>query len=275
MTEKSDGGFYHMFKRCLLAAWAVVSFVFRSFPALAFLVFFGFFVLSHTVKSIANFTSETINAVTGVTSVLSEATTLRNSADAKAEAAESKLKKAEKRVRELEAQTKAQAKVVKSLKSENEGLRKTKFVTFKGEKVSLEKATSTTIRSLQSRTTKVATANVASAAGESIPFYGIAIIVGATAFELNSACTTMRDLHELETAINPSTASQTDVNNVCGLKVPTREELWQGVKSSPGLAWSKAVGAYDSSSNWVSELEAPDFSGGWQKMKSRFNFFSE
>ncbi len=66
------------------------------------------------------------------------------------------------------------------------------------------------------------------------------MIIGVTAWDLKEACATMGDLHELELAFNPDAATDPDESEVCGLKVPTKEEVWRAVKSSPGQAWSAA-----------------------------------
>ena len=53
----------------------------------------------------------------------------------------------------------------------------------------------------------------------------------------------MRDMHALEVAFNPDLANDPSVDEVCGLKVPTKEEVWETVKASPGKAWDAAVQA--------------------------------
>ena len=52
------------------------------------------------------------------------------------------------------------------------------------------------------------------------------MIVTATAMELHDACVIMQDLHELDIAFDPTMAFPTEAQEVCGLKVPTRQELW-------------------------------------------------
>jgi hypothetical protein len=75
---------------------------------------------------------------------------------------------------------------------------------------------------------------------EAIPLAGVAVIVGVTAWDLNDSCETMKDLHELDVAFNPNAAFDTSATEVCGLEVPTKEEVWQMAKSSPGKAWASA-----------------------------------
>ena len=47
----------------------------------------------------------------------------------------------------------------------------------------------------------------------------------------------MRDMHTLEVAFNPKAANDPSVDEVCGLRVPTKEEVWEQIKASPGAAW--------------------------------------
>lgn len=133
-------------------------------------------------------------------------------------------------------------------------------VTIKGQKRLISEAVKETTGRVARRTTAGASRNVASTFGEAIPVVGIAVVVGATALELKDACDTMTDLHELELAIDPSKANAEEVSEVCGLKVPTKEEIWTKVKASPGEAWAKAKAA-------MPDLpEMPDMSGAWDKL---------
>jgi len=61
-----------------------------------------------------------------------------------------------------------------------------------------------------------------------------------TALELDDACDTMKDLHELELAFNPDADNDTDAVEVCGQRVPTKEEVIAELKQSPAKAWEAA-----------------------------------
>lgn len=126
-------------------------------------------------------------------------------------------------------------------------------------------ATTRVVRSLKARTKRVAAANAGSAVGESIPVYGIAIIAAATGYELKAGCESMKELHELDLAINPESAEENVRDYVCGLKMPTKEELWQTVKNSPTAAWNGAVAGYAGASDWAGNLKVPDFSGTFSR----------
>jgi hypothetical protein len=74
--------------------------------------------------------------------------------------------------------------------------------------------------------------NVGSAVGEAVPWIGIGVIAATTALELTDACESMKDLYELEAAFDPTVADVADRDRVCGIVVPTAEELWVVVKDS-------------------------------------------
>lgn len=142
-------------------------------------------------------------------------------------------------------------------------LRSQQFVKFKGNEVSVREAAQITATSLRTRTATTATANAAATFGESIPFYGIGVIVAATSFEIAMACEDMKDLYELQIALDPESAVPEDRDKVCGLQVPTRQEIWETIKTSPAAAWNLAGDALNSAGAKVSDLSMPDFSGAW------------
>lgn len=118
---------------------------------------------------------------------------------------------------------------------------------------------------IRTRTRQTALSNLAAMGGEALPVVGIGVIVAATAYELNMSCENMRDLYELQIELDPSQANPVDRDTICGLQVPTRDELWQSIKASPGAAWDKAVGAAEGTADWARSLERPDFGGAWQR----------
>lgn len=140
----------------------------------------------------------------------------------------------------------------------NDDLVKAKTVSIRGRRIPMAEAVGETAERIAQRTAAGASKNIAATFGESVPFYGIAVVVAATAWEMKDACATMNDLHDLDVAFNPEKASAPDVTEVCGLKVPTKEELWQMVKHSPGKAVEIAKGVLPDLPDFeVPEL--PDF----------------
>ncbi len=114
------------------------------------------------------------------------------------------------------------------------------------------------IRRIASKTAAGTTANIASIPFESIPFYGIGVIVAGTATEVILACTIMQDLKELNTALG----NEDDISakSVCGLTVPTQEEIIEGLdENSVGalefLGKEKNEGWVQKVKDWFSKSE--------------------
>ncbi len=138
-------------------------------------------------------------------------------------------------------------------------------VNFRGKPRSLRSAVEEVSGAVSRRTARVAATNVGSMAAEGIPFWGIAVIVGATTLEVTAACETMKDMRALEEALGPDTPPEAEVNEVCGLRLPTAEELREAVLFSPGAAW-------DSAKEFIAGLPTPDFSGTWRELMTRPNW---
>ena len=83
------------------------------------------------------------------------------------------------------------------------------------------------------RTEIGAARNLGSMFGEAVPVYGIAVIVGATGWEIADACLTMQDMEELNRAVGIS-STEVDRETVCGLQVPTVDEVKENL---PDLGW--------------------------------------
>lgn len=238
--------------------WRVIGVVRRFTATLVFLGMLGFLVLSHTVVGIALFTASVIEAVSGLTSttadVLKSKVALQKNYDVEK-------KKTMTRIKTLEAD-------LEKSKAANQ-------VTFRGKKMTAKQASLEVTKSIKTRTKRVAGANLASVVGESIPFYGIAVIVGATAYELNAACDSMTDAYDLSIALESDAIVVGDRDYVCGLKVPSKGEVWDNVKSSPSDAWSGSVKAYEGTVSSLASLEMPDFSGGWGRAMKWFSSWLE
>lgn len=252
----------------------VVNSVRRTATFLVFLLMLAFLILSHTSGFVASMSTAAIRAGTGLASTASAGLATKSGLEKELLQEEIKSNEQIKAIEELKRKNtrlnkdnKVATTRLTSLDAENRKLKDELRVSFRGEKMSTKAAAAQVTGSLQARTKRVAATNLASVAGESIPFYGIAIIAAATSYELKSACDTMRDLYDLEVALNPDQASEDGRDYVCGLQVPTKEEIWQSTKTSPRAAWQTAVAAYDGSTEWVSNLEAPDFSRRWSSVR--------
>lgn len=117
------------------------------------------------------------------------------------------------------------------------------------------------------RAQRSAARNISSAAGEAIPFVGVAVIAGALAFEVRDACQTARDMAGFEAALLSDTDPQTEREAAmeafdCAAMireeiptyedVPSKEEIWKEVLSAPGKAWERAkeIGMDLENYNW-------------------------
>jgi len=132
------------------------------------------------------------------------------------------------------------SKEVSNLTGEVAKLKQSSTVTYRGQQKLLSEAVKDFSARVSRRTATSAARNAGSVVAEAIPFAGIAAIVGVTAWDLNDSCETMKDLHELNVAFNPDLALAPDIKEVCGLEVPSSEEVWQMAKRSPRAGWENA-----------------------------------
>ena len=209
---------------------------------LGFFLFFSLTlnVLTVSVASVTSFVSGLFEAVSGAGSVLGViGDQLRDSRT-----------QTDKLVAELDIERKARTKATTELSAtrlrladaltEVAELRRDTIVTYRGNKRLIQHAVADTSERISRRTAVGASRNLTATFAEALPVAGVAVVVTATALELNDACVIMQDLHELDVAFNPGNDFGPDATEVCGLKVPTTDELWQFVKASPGVAWERA-----------------------------------
>ncbi len=116
-------------------------------------------------------------------------------------------------------------------------------ITYRGQRVAAHEAVKDTAERVKRRTVFASSRNIGSMAGEALPVVGVGVIVAATAWELSDACALMGEMRALDAAFNPDDPVTDD--EICGMKPPTRAELWASIKASPGAAWEKAQGMYD------------------------------
>jgi hypothetical protein len=283
---------FSKFSRVLLITF---NWIRKSISMVLLVVALGWMVLSHSVQAIADVTTGALRLAgiaaissTDIRSQLRSEKRLRVAAERQAQSLRSDLNStrtrldqsradlalAEHHLAETRANNRTLQREVIRLESES-------FVTLRGERVPLREATQETIGSVQKRTATVASANLGSAWGESIPIYGVAVVIAATSFELGMACKDMDDLYELQVAIDPEGAIPAERDQVCGLQVPTRDEIWDGLRTSPIALWERPKSSLDAGldrageaagriQNEIDGLEMPDFGGAWQWMVTWF-----
>lgn len=198
-------------------------------------------VATVAVGSVAALVSGVVEAVTGVTSVNTRMET-------KVRAQEAELKGAR-------AEVDVKTRQVQRLEGEVGKLRAERQVSYRGQRKLASEAVEDTSQRVARRTATGASRNVAATFGEAVPVVGIGVVVAATVWELHDACETMKDLQALDLAFNPDKANPPEVAEVCGLTVPSKEEIWEKVKASPGEAWRMAKEAMPD----LPEMPKPDW----------------
>lgn len=185
----------------VLAAWLVSSVLTAALP--------GMFLLASTLAGLVVDATQTVDG--------------RNKA----------------KVKEVDGKLKSKTVEADDLRKSNVRLKgeldEAKWVRYRGGKRAVKEAVSDTSQRVAKRTAIATGRNIATMPGESIPVYGIAVVVAATAWEVNDACQMMRDMHELDVAFNPENAISD--REVCGMRVPTADEIWEQIRSAPGDIW--------------------------------------
>lgn len=71
--------------------------------------------------------------------------------------------------------------------------------------------------------------NLSSVPAQAIPYVGIGIVVGVTTLDLNDACETFKDINALNSEFGGQLEDQ---SKICGLEVPTRQQVIANVKEN-------------------------------------------
>jgi len=98
------------------------------------------------------------------------------------------------------------------------------------------------LKRMANRSIVAATRNIASLPGESIPFLGTTLIVGVTAWDIYDYCENLKDLNVLNDVFG---YQRVDQDTVCGIEVPTREEVEAKMRQNLQAAYEKARGQID------------------------------
>lgn len=93
---------------------------------------------------------------------------------------------------------------------------------------------------LATRAVVNATRNSSSVFAESIPYVGVAVVLGVTALDLRDTCETLKDMNEVNTAFGLEPEDQT---KVCGIAVPTKAEVLAKAKSGWNATYKAATDA--------------------------------
>ncbi|MGR3782311.1 MAG: hypothetical protein ACU0DT_13740 [Albimonas sp.] len=103
-------------------------------------------------------------------------------------------------------------------------------------------------RRVSARVARGAARSAGSVLAQSVPFVGAAAVVGVTAWEIGDACAMLEDLEELEAALDAlepgavPAGAEAERDRVCGLQVPSVDEVRAAIAAAPGEALAEARG---------------------------------
>ncbi|MDF3351930.1 hypothetical protein HKX17_17670 [Sulfitobacter sp. KE34] len=119
-----------------------------------------------------------------------------------------------------------------------------RVVHYKDKQLPLSAAVAEHTTTTRRRLVGSARRNFAAMPAEALPWFGVSVILAATAWEVYDLCEALKDNHELAVAFNPDLKMTEDIAQVCATKVPTREELVDQMASAPSGIWERAKETY-------------------------------
>lgn len=108
-----------------------------------------------------------------------------------------------------------------------------------------------------------ASRNVASLPGEALPLLGTALVVGVTAWDIHDLCLTIKDLNEINNAFGHPVE---DEKAICGMKVPSKEQVISDSKRNWQSAYKVAADSINQVGNAMVAPTPPNLS--WSEMKT-------
>lgn len=132
-------------------------------------------------------------------------------------------------------------------------------------------------RRMADRSVVGATRNIASLPGESIPLIGTALIVGVTAWDIHDFCENLKDLNKLNDVFKYQREDQTQV---CGIKVPTKEEVMVKASENWREAYEVAVNEINKAAKFTQnhteriEVTVPKIPPimAWEEIEERYHY---
>ncbi|SFL38469.1 hypothetical protein SAMN05216302_10743 [Nitrosomonas aestuarii] len=110
------------------------------------------------------------------------------------------------------------------------------------------------------RSTISAARNLSSLSGEAIPLLGIAVIAGVTVWNVHDSCQMLKDLNELNAEFKLQQHLE-EKQTVCGIEVPTKEEILTEMQENWFIAYENARDAVNHAADEIPEmLEIPELS---------------
>lgn len=144
------------------------------------------------------------------------------------------------RGRDVEKLTEENKKLIKdkaTLTKNNTELQE-KHTKLKTESAKRSVAVQKTSKRMASQSIVAATRNIASLPGQAIPVLGTALVIGVTTWDIYDFCNNLKYLNELNTVFEHQLEDQ---DKVCGVKVPTKEQVVAEMKKNWQEAYREAA----------------------------------
>ncbi|MHA3976366.1 hypothetical protein ACW9UR_01660 [Halovulum sp. GXIMD14794] len=237
-----------------------------------FIFLYAIIALLITLNILTVTSSSVFNSISSIVEIASKAPSLRDMHRAELDSARKQVSSLQQRNLTLRNQRQKlllsrQASRVNSLRLSVQAQQTTRALELENNALNYQnRAIRGNVSKAHSRISRILTTstlrNIATTAGEAIPVAGIAVIVAATTAEVADACIIMQDMSNLEKSVSLD-SSEINPKEVCGLKVPTANQLWRGVRTSPARAW-------ESVREYLPGL--PDFSGAREYLSFKLSW---
>lgn len=93
---------------------------------------------------------------------------------------------------------------------------------------------------MAARSVIATTRNLTSLSGQAVPILGVAVIAGVTAWNIHDSCETIKELNTLNTELELQPHLEKENQKVCGVDVPSKEEILAEVRENSFMAYEKA-----------------------------------
>ncbi len=104
----------------------------------------------------------------------------------------------------------------------------------------LRQVTNAAVKRTVARSANAAVRVVATAPGKAVPYLGTAVVLGAAGLEIRDLCNTVRDMKAIQREIDPTESHSEDERKICGMDVPTKEQILSQIETVPLDAWQRS-----------------------------------
>jgi hypothetical protein len=121
--------------------------------------------------------------------------------------------------------------------------------------------------------------NLSSLSGQAVPILGVAVIAGVTAWNVHDSCETVKELNALNTELALEPHLEKDNQKVCGVDIPSKEEILTEVQENWSAAYEEARIAINQAADKVPDMpEIPELSWVtkkiWTPLQEKFKSFN-